>query len=191
MEAFVECLRADHRRLMRVLVQLDRDIQECRKGSGPAAEILVPIVNALHYIRGYPEHWHHPLEDFLYQRLLELDAPCARSVELLLDEHNSMERQTSSLVQRFEHAIESGENIDKLLLDDCYAYFERQVAHQKRENESVFPLMTAFLDARDWRAAENTLLATPSDTTLRRHYQHLYHRTVNREPDIDRRGQEG
>lgn len=190
MEAFVECLRADHCRLMRVLVQLDHDIRECRKSNSQFAETLIPVVNALHFIRGYPEHWHHPLEDFLYRRLLELDAPCARSVESLLDEHGAMERQTASLVQRFEHAIEFGEVIDNILLDDCYAYFERQVTHQKRENESVFPLMTAFLDPRDWRAAERELLATPSDASLRRHYQHLYHRTVNRESATYRHGRE-
>lgn len=179
MEAHIERLREDHQRLLRVLVQLDRDLQQCRSAERQFADALIPVINALHFIRGYPELWHHPLEDLLFRRLLELDVPCALSVERLLEEHGAMALQTASLLEQFEQEVRLERKPDDSLLDACYAYFEQQVAHQKLESENVFPVMAAFLGRSDWRAAEVALLATPADGSLQRHYQHLYHATVN------------
>ncbi len=181
MEIYLERLKTDHQRMCRILLQLDRDLQLSQEPETDIREVLLPVVNALYFIAGYPEQWHHPLEDLLFRRLLEVDAPCAQSVEQLLDEHESMALQTKSLLQRFEPLLQSGEPPHNSLISDSHDYFRTQTRHQRCESDNVFPVMSAFLDSGDWRRAEQTLLATPADASLRRHYQHLYQSTVNRE----------
>ena len=182
MESYLERLKSDHLRMRRILLQLDRDLQLSQEPDADLGEAMTQVVNALCFIAGYPEHCHHPLEDLLFRRLLEIDAPCAKSVEQLLDEHESMALQTGFLLQRFEQALQSREPPDSLLISESHAYFRIQTEHQRREADNVFPVMAAFLDSSDWRRAERTLLTTPSEASLCRYYQHLYQSTVNREP---------
>ena len=163
------------------MMQLDRDLQLSQEPDADIGEAMTHVVNALYFIAGYPEQWHHPLEDLLFRRLLEVDAPCARSVEQLLDEHESMALQTGSLLQRFEQALQSREPPDNVLISESHDYFRTQTEHQRREANNVFPVIGAFLDSNDWRHAERTLLETPSEASLHRYYQHLYQTTVNRE----------
>lgn len=181
MDSYLERLKTDHQRMRRILLQLDRDLQLSQEPDADIGEIMTHVVNALYFIAGYPEQWHHPLEDLLFRRLLEADAPCAGSAEQLLHEHESMALQTGSLLRGFEQALQSCEPPGNLLISESHHYFRTQTEHQRREADNVFPVMAAFLDGSDWRRAEQTLLATPSEASLCRYYQHLYQSSVNRE----------
>lgn len=184
MNTAVQRLRNDHKRLIQLLFCLDREVQGCRAGRRPSSTAVARIIDALDYIQGYPENWHHPIEDLAFSRLLKKDRSQAGTIEGLIQEHAILEEQTSDLHDRYEQCLNEGRPPDHRLLKSTYSYLNRQLKHQKRENDLVFPLLAEHLDAGDWMDIERRLGETPRQTMLQRHYLSLFNRLVRGSPSF-------
>jgi hemerythrin-like domain-containing protein len=76
--------RADHARFARLLDLVERELAAFHGGGHPDYVLLLDVV---HYLRHYPDRFHHPREDVAFTRLVERDPSMALPVARLLQEH--------------------------------------------------------------------------------------------------------
>lgn len=142
-------LHLDHYHISRLLQCLQRNIETYESG-GAWAEHLSLILEALDYIKVYPEHWHHPVEDKIFAYIAKHYPQHAEVVAALHSEHKALETQTKELNSLFEaianDTIVSRDQLSRLTRD----FLSRQISHIDRENEMVYPLMSSCLSAEDW-----------------------------------------
>lgn len=174
MNEVITRLKSDHVCFVRAMAEIDRALKRHLAGKPSAPQNFSRIVDLFTYVQGYPERWHHPIEDAAFNRLLTMDIPGTSDIARLMHEHELMEEQSQDLRRRFEDILRGKIATDQTLVRDCYRYINRQLEHQRLEEENVFPLMVTLFKTADWRNLERRLLTIPSDDLLKRHYQHLY-----------------
>lgn len=174
-------LREDHKRLVQVLFKLDQEIQNSHHKDWYAPSTVDRILEALAYIQGYPERWHHPMEDLAFSKLLERDAPHSLVIERLMNDHEVLEEQTADLHDRYEYCLNNESAPGAELLKSTYQYLNRQLNHQKRENETAFPLLSSFLTEENWAEIERDLIQVPRREQLQTYYSAVFNRIVHRE----------
>ena len=139
-------LRHEHRYFESILSALDEQADKAAQGECDLA-LLRDIVQ---YLVNYPDAYHHPLEDLVFERLLKADPGSQNAVQSLIDGHAVMYRETKRLRATVEKAIE-GEaiHVDRLHLL-ITKYTEAYRAHMRTEDTVVFPRAIAKLTPEDW-----------------------------------------
>lgn len=174
MNEVITRLNSDHKCFVRAMAEIDRGLNRHLAGKPSAPQNFSRIIDLFTYIQGYPERWHHPIEDVAFNLLLKMDIPCASDIVRLMHEHELMEEQSQYLRRRFEDILLRKIATDQTIVRDFHRYINRQLEHQRLEEENIFPLMVTLFKTADWRNLERRLLAIPSDDLLKRHYQYLY-----------------
>lgn len=171
----IERLHTDHGRLARVLEVMER--------LGRGLEDIVPsdyetLISALDYVAEYPDAIHHPLEDRVFGRLLELDLSdterddvrtnAARHAELA-DATRTLQRDLDARLER------SGITADEFRADiDRYVSMQRE--HMAFEESRVFPLAERRFTEADWQKLdrEDALARDPLYDQQASSYRLLY-----------------
>ena len=139
-------LRHEHRYFESILTVLDREASNAANGECDFA-LLRDIVQ---YLISYPDAYHHPREDRVFERLLQVDPKSRNAVQSLLDGHKVMYRETKRLRGVVEQALE-GQSVDVDQLQTLISrYTESYRLHMKTENKIVFPRAIAKLSPQDW-----------------------------------------
>lgn len=180
-------LYRDHENFERLLHCFLLEVE--RYESGDAASVdLALILDALDYVKFYPERWHHPTEDLVFKRILAADPPEADFIRQVLLEHKQLAELTVYLAQLYNSVANGCVVPVSELTRTSREFIERQGNHIKRENEMVYPLMAKYLDSEDWCRVEEqmTVECDPLfDAPLRANYQNLYSRIVENKEGID------
>ena len=108
------------------------------------------IVEALDYIRVYPEVFHHPLEEHVFDYLLEQDLVDRNVVARLVSQHDEMEGETDLLQEQFNELADNVSAPFDGLRESLDHYLRLQLHHLAIENKEVFPAIEQ-LDEREWR----------------------------------------
>ncbi|MFA7552675.1 MAG: hemerythrin domain-containing protein [Spongiibacteraceae bacterium] len=151
MNLIVEQLQADHKQLVRILYHLEREAKAFM-GLNRTEACLETILDILDYVQVYPEIWHHPIEDVIYQVLLEKDAVEASVLADLMAEHETLELLTDNL-----HLMVNGLTKTAVVgyqkmrfLKACSHYVTRQLHHMEQEQKLLFPLLASNFGPKDW-----------------------------------------
>ena len=175
MNLIVEQLHEDHRQLVRVLYHLDREIKAL-SGLGKNRASLEKVLDILDYIQVYPEIWHHPVEDLIYEVLLQKDIPDPQQLANCIEEHGVLELLTENLHSYLDQVTAGREELRLRLIKAGSEYVKRQLTHMEHEQQTLFPLMQSYLDQGDWELIRERIKARQpgvEDMRLQR-YQHLY-----------------
>jgi len=176
----------DHRHIQR-LVRCMRNLAAPLKTQGLDAERLNLMLDVMDYIKTYPEHWHHPIEDQVLSLLLLKHIPEADLLREVVCDHGRMEKQTIKLEQQFQAVAKGCVVPAQLILQQCDAYIKTQLDHIERENQWIYPLMERYLNEADWDWIAEKLpkLEDPLFGARRRaDYQSLYDNIVAGEEDL-------
>lgn len=186
MQEAITIIRAEHRSLAAVLHGLLSIVEGLdRQGGRPDFGLLLAMLT---YIDEFPDRFHHPKEDQYLFRQLRLRAPDAIGLlDALEAEHKRNGELMSGLrraLKRFEEhagkpeAREAFRNLVK-------QYAEFHWSHMRLEEEQVFPLAEARLNAQDW-ADINAAFRSNADpligTEAKDHYQDMLRNIVSRAP---------
>jgi len=156
MHSIEKQLHLDHYHISRLLQCLQRNI-ETYETEDAWAEHLSLILESLDYIKVYPEHWHHPVEDKIFAYIAKNYPQHAETVAALHSEHKALEALTKELNSLFE-AIANDTVVPRDRLSRLTRNFlSRQISHIDRENEMVYPLMSNCLNAADWKTLESEI----------------------------------
>lgn len=175
MNLIVEQLNDDHRQLVRVLYHLDREIKALN-GLGCSRASVEKILDILDYIQVYPEIWHHPTEDLIYEVLLQKNIPEPQRLADCIEDHGVLELLTENLHSYLEQFALGNDGVRSRLVKAGSDYVKRQLDHMEHEQQTLFPLMEEFLSDGDWDTIKQQLKSRqPSGRELQlEHYRSLY-----------------
>lgn len=86
MQYLLDQLEQDHHRILQMMYSLSNELNHYSNDDN-----CTKILNILNYIRVYPEIWHHPTEDVLFNQLLSKPSISFKVVNELLKEHPHLE----------------------------------------------------------------------------------------------------
>ena len=148
MAEIVRLLRREHMDMAVLLDLLERQITAFKSGGEPDYAIVRGILD---YYLSYPDLYHHPKEDLIYQRLRRRDPEKAAEVEDILHSHKDL----AMLVRRFASAT-----IDQMLGKSetprewfgslARSFVDSNRAHMVAEEERFLPLVLQVLSPEDW-----------------------------------------
>jgi hemerythrin-like domain-containing protein len=156
--SLLSSLREDHVNAARLLDLLTREAQMIRDGDDVDYDVIEGVLD---YFTGYPDAFHHPLEDQVLNRLLAVDPDRAAAIGDLLADHARMRRDTADLFTTLKGVRLEAEIPRDTLLQKLDSFVEMYRAHMAAEEDRFFPLAEEVLGAVDLRkrllAFENNL----------------------------------
>jgi hemerythrin-like domain-containing protein len=150
--------KAEHANFSRLLDLMDAQIALFHQGERPDYELMLDV---MHYMTHYPDHYHHPHEDLACQVLLEREPAYREAVEDLAGQHARIAASGAKLVQDL-NAIVNGALVARAAVEtDSAAYTRTLRQHMQREHELIFPALEQVLEAADWTSLNTRIdLAT-------------------------------
>lgn len=150
MHPVMERLHEDHRNVARLLDFMDEHL---------TGETLNDIVlhEIMLYLVQYPDAFHHPRENRVFERLLMRDASMREPIRKLENEHQQLAATGIKLEQQLRERL-SGQNIPaeetcRLLSE----YIDLHRKHMYLEESTALPMAKLLLTDADWRAIETDI----------------------------------
>ncbi|MCR9262282.1 MAG: hemerythrin domain-containing protein [Pseudomonadaceae bacterium] len=111
------------------------------------------VSDMLSYLQEYPDSVHHPLEDQLFDRVLDKGlTPVERElVHTNLAQHAEIISATLRLDQDVNQILNDTVVPIGKVLEDFEHYIQLQRTHMRNENTHLFPLAQRLLTPEDWR----------------------------------------
>jgi hemerythrin-like domain-containing protein len=150
-------LYAEHRYMSTLMKLLTDQLDAVEQGEEVEAHVLY---ESLHYMTHYPDAFHHPREDLVYQRAGELDSKIADSVDTLQREHDHIAKLGARTLREVER-WQAGEIRASEALKLPREYIEAIYQHMNVEEKLVFPQIEKLLTPEDWRSLEQEELINP------------------------------
>lgn len=183
MHPLMQQLCDDHQHLQRLLYCLQKEVSYFEAGKKAKAELSL-ILNALDYFQLYPEKWHHPVEDVIFEIILAKDIPEAAQIEAIIAEHQQLEKMTQREKALFTAISHGSEVPTEELINVHREFVAMQAGHIERENHQIYPLIEKYMSDADWQTVEERMV-TPKDPLfgekIREDYQALYQRILETE----------
>jgi hemerythrin-like domain-containing protein len=150
-------LYAEHRYIGTLLRLLETQLDLLEQDEPVDGQVLY---ESLHYMTHYPDAFHHPREDLVYQRAGEVDPKLADSVDTLQREHDYLTELGARALEAVADWQEAGEDAAELETA-ARAYVDTMYRHMSAEETLVFPEIERTLSAEDWALLEQEDLLAP------------------------------
>lgn len=134
------------------------------------------ILDALEYIRTYPEVFHHPLEERSFDYLLQNKLADPAVIKEIRAQHNELEEATERLQQQFDAIANDCVVPTEELKENFSEYLTLQMNHLQTENEKIFPVLEKIDDRQWWDIASCMVLRQDpifGDDSGREHFNTL------------------
>jgi hemerythrin-like domain-containing protein len=151
-------IQRDHRNMRLLLGIVEEEMDAYREGRVPDFELLRSIAE---YTLHYPDLFHHPKEDLVFERLVARDPAAKAVIGDLTQEH----KRLGELTRRFSAAIANAARDVELprawLESLAQEYLSANLRHMQLEETQFLPRAMATLTDQDW--AEVDAKATHGD----------------------------
>ncbi|MFK8021375.1 MAG: hemerythrin domain-containing protein [Pseudomonadales bacterium] len=121
--------------------------------AGRRGQIDVALIrDMMRYLMEFPDKHHHPLEDRIFEKLLEQRSSVRSDVLELMAEHKDLAAESQYLYHKLNAVYRGDEKLQPHMLRSTIEEFLKFYAeHVKREETIVFPAAQKQLSADDWR----------------------------------------
>lgn len=140
-------LHQDHINYVKLLSLLENYLEQQRQGSDEGYLEMYLIMN---YMTRYPDIFHHPYEDIIFDELVNLDASLASAINNLLAEHERIISASRTVMHQLD-AILNGHIVGKEAIRLAvaeYAVVLRE--HMNIEEGRVFPMINETMTQAAW-----------------------------------------
>jgi hemerythrin-like domain-containing protein len=151
-------LHAEHLYMATLLKLADGQLESLLAGEDSVDSRV--LYESLHYMTHYPDAFHHPREDMVYQRAGELDQSIADDVDTLQREHDYLAEMGAKALQKVA-SWQAGELAFKDAATPAREYIDAVYRHMNAEEKLIFPQIEKLLSDEDWRQLEQEDLLTP------------------------------
>ena len=131
----------------RLLLVLQRELSVFARGDRPDYEVIHAIIA---YFQVYPDTYHHPLENLVFEKLRERDSDAASKIGDLKADH----RRGAGRLRRVAQAVEAvlaDQELPRQTVNDIIGDF---IVHERRhmamEERDFFPAAIKALQSQDW-----------------------------------------
>jgi hemerythrin-like domain-containing protein len=146
-------LNSEHRYISSLLEALAEQADNLLPGRAPDYALMHDIVR---YMASFPDEYHHPREDLVFDRLVARDSDAQPLVEELLEGHREISRRSRELLGHLEDIVRGGKAADNQKIKYlCDRYIGHYWEHINIEEGKVFPRATAKLRPDDWFAVNS------------------------------------
>jgi hemerythrin-like domain-containing protein len=179
--AMMTTLLAEYRHMATMLKVLEKQLDLIEADGNINKKV---VYETLYYITEYPDRFHHPREDAMFQRAAQLSDKLADDVDTLQHDHDQIgDRGTRALQAAVEW--QQGKHDTIKLVKTGRAYMAELFRHMEVEEKVVFPKIEATLSVWDWRelAADDTLLPAADPVfgpRVGREFRNVARRTLRR-----------
>lgn len=142
----IEILRQEHRNIEKLLLVLERELSVFARGEHPDYEVIHAVIG---YFQVYPEVYHHPLEDLVFEKLKMRDPAAANIGDLAADHRRGAER-LRRVAQAVESVLAGRELLRQTINDIIRDFIERERQHMAMEERVFFPAAVRALQPQDW-----------------------------------------
>lgn len=168
----IERLHQDHIHIARLLDFIEREVAKAGTAEPPDYTLLRDV---MYYMTHYPDVFHHPREDAIFEHLGARDPAAAREVDAMCAQHEEILARGSDFYRIIGAVM--AESI--VLVDDfvalARAYVELQRAHLNHEEGVIFPLARRLLPPHEW-AEIDAAFEVPDDPVFARPLAGMYER---------------
>ena len=159
MNAVIRELLADHRRMVRVLRQIRRLVDETGSpGPLPGAA----LGDCFRYMADYPARVHHPREEAIFELLVSRDTDASVVVGSLHREHQAMDHSNALILELLDGGDGCQASTTRIR-PQVTDYITRQIRHMRAEEDIVFPMVEKMLQLSDWKAVMRDRVFAPGD----------------------------
>ena len=159
-EKVLRRLNNEHKYFSALLDALSMQIKELRPGGKPDYYTMRDMVD---YLINFPDQYHHPMEDAVYEKLRENHHGSTSMVIELLAEHNDMAAVTRSLKEKLDAMCSGSPSITRPILQaQLEEYLLLYRRHIDMEESKTFPLDKKYLKESDWQEIESSM-RSPED----------------------------
>ncbi len=171
----IEELHRDHINLAKLLDLLEEEVDRFCEERNPDYTLMREILD---YIVHYPNEYHHPKEDAIFEKLVAIQPEAKASIRILRQDHEMLGNLTREL-NDFLQMICVGQVVKRSTVARvARTYIVATRQHMKTEETEIFPLIEENLVESDWSSIEDTLEAQNNDPLLgkasRIPYENLY-----------------
>jgi hemerythrin-like domain-containing protein len=139
-------LRTEHTNMERLLKVLDRQIEIFEAAGQPDYTLMQDIIL---YFLDFPDQCHHPKEDLLAQRLLELSPDRAARLSGLSELHKELGVLTRKVASVVRRVLDEAELPRAQVIGAATDFMSAQRHHMEMEEEHFLPLAEEVLSETD------------------------------------------
>jgi hemerythrin-like domain-containing protein len=150
----LDAIHEEHANMAKMLDALERQLAVFDAGETPDYDIVRGVVE---YCTGYPELYHHPKEDLVFERLKARDPAAAAEVGDLPGEHGELTVQSRRL-QEAVAAVLSDLEVPRGPFDETLREFlDAYRRHMEMEERAFLPAARRALSADDLAELQDRL----------------------------------
>ncbi len=143
----IETLREEHRNIEKLLLVLERELGVFARGERPDYEVIHSVIA---YFQVYPDVYHHPLEDAVFEKLKMRDSAAAANIGDLAADHRRGAERLRWVAQAVESVLADRELLRQTINDIIRDFIEHERRHMAMEERDFFPAAVKALQPQDW-----------------------------------------
>lgn len=144
MPSLIHRLQQDHINYSRLLNLLEAEADVLHAGGNASYPLIRDIIT---YMHEFPDVYHHPCEDFLFNYLLEVDQYWSTVVERLIQQHALVAGIAAELAEILAQPTPAPSPVQKQnILSRINDYLAIMRKHMLTEEKEIYPVLNAQLD---------------------------------------------
>ncbi len=147
MSNIIQILLEEHRNIDKLLLVLENELEVFDRSEVPDYEILQAV---LQYFEDYPENFHHPKEDMVFEKLKLRDPTAAERIGDVEAEHELETLRLRRLIDAVEEILAGREFLRQVFHDVVSDFIKHQRQHMDKEERLLFPAAVQRLRPEDW-----------------------------------------
>jgi hemerythrin-like domain-containing protein len=147
MSKIIEILLDEHRNIEKLLHVLEQELEVFDRSESPDYEILQSIID---YFQDYPECYHHPKEDIVFEKLKLRDPAAAMQVGDAEADHEVETKRLNQFARAVEDVLAGRELARQTFHNVVRDFIRHQRQHMAKEEQLLFPAAVRALQPDDW-----------------------------------------
>ena len=143
----IDSLRQEHRNIEKLLQVLERELKVFARGERPDYEVIQAVIA---YFQVYPDVYHHPPENLVFEKLKARDSTAAANIGDLEAAHRSGSDRLRQVAQAVDSVLADRELLRQDVEDVIRDFIEQERRHMAMEERDFFPAAVKALEPQDW-----------------------------------------
>ena len=150
----LERWHAEHHNFSRLLDLVDAWTRRFRAGEEVDYELLRDV---MYYMTHYPDRYHHPLEDAVFEVMARRDEGLRAAVADLAGQHERLGSSGKRLADDLEAIVGGAVMTREAVAEDAEHYSSSMRQHMALEERTLMPAVAREFTEADWEAARESI----------------------------------
>lgn len=150
----LERWHAEHHNFSRLLDLVDAWTKRFRAGEEVDYELLRDV---MYYMTHYPDRYHHPLEDAVFEEMARRDEGLRAAVDELVGQHERLGKSGKVLADDLDAIVGGAVMARETVVADAQKYSSSMRQHMALEEQTLMPAVARAFNDADWEAARERI----------------------------------